>query len=162
MRLARLGAFASFAWLAACSKPAPPTIAPDSAAITSVDLTAVHLDVTLTATNPNSVDIPVHDVTCKVVVGQKYDLGTATIPNPVSLPAGKTTKLDVPMAVRWTDLSALAQLAAGAPTIPFTVDGTVNLGGDALNVSVPFHISGTVTHEQLVGAALNSLPGIAR
>jgi hypothetical protein len=59
-------------------------------------------------------------------------------------------------------MSALAQLAAAAAAIPFAVDGTVDLGGDALNVSVPFHITGTVNHEQLVGAALNSLPGIAR
>jgi LEA14-like dessication related protein len=155
--------FLASALLAAgCSKPAPPTIVPDSATMTSMDMLAVHLDVALTATNPNAVDIPVHDVTAKIVVGQKFDLGTATIPNAVTLPAGKSTKLDVPMSVKWTDMSALAQLAAGSAAIPFTVDGTVNLGGDALSVSVPFHIAGTVSHDQLVGAALNSLPAIGR
>jgi LEA14-like dessication related protein len=148
--------------LAACSKPAPPTIVPESAAVTSMDVLALHLDVTLTATNPNAVDLPVKSVTGKVVVGQKYDLGTATIPEALTLPAGKATKVDVPMSVKWTDMAALATLAAGAATIPFTVDGTVDLGGDALSVSVPFHIAGSVSHEQLVGAALNSLPNIAR
>jgi hypothetical protein len=95
-------------------------------------------------------------------VAQRYDLGTATIPKALTLPAGKATKIDVPMAVKWSDMAALAQLATGATAIPFTVDGTVDLGGDSLAVSVPFHIAGNVSHEQLVGAALNSLPNIAR
>jgi LEA14-like dessication related protein len=145
-----------------CSKPAPPTVVPDQATMTSVDMVAVHLDVTLTATNPNAIDLPVRDVTAKIVVGKKYDLGTATIANAATLPAGKATKLDVPIAVKWTDMSALAQLAATSTAIPFTVDGTVDLGGDLLAVSVPFHLDGTVSHDQLVGAALNSLPGFAR
>jgi LEA14-like dessication related protein len=147
---------------AGCSKPAPPTIVPEQATMTSLDMLAVHLDVALTATNPNAIDLPVRDVTARIVVGQKYDLGTATIPDAVTLPAGKSTKLDVPVSVKWTDMSALAQLAATSAAIPFTVDGTVDLGGDLLAVSVPFHIAGVVSHDQLVGAALNSLPGIAR
>jgi LEA14-like dessication related protein len=148
--------------LASCSKPAPPTIVPERATVTSLDMLAVHLEVALTATNPNAVDLPVRDVTAKIVVGQKYDLGTATIPNAVTLAAGKATKLDVPISVRWTDMGALAQLAATSAAIPFTIDGTVDLGGDLVAVSVPFHIDGAVSHEQLVGAALNSLPGITR
>jgi LEA14-like dessication related protein len=146
----------------ACSKPAPPTIVPEQATVTSMDMLAVHLDVMLTATNPNAIDLPVRDVTAKIVVGQNFDLGTATIPNAVTLPAGKSTKLDVPMSLKWTDMSALAQLAATRAAIPFTVDGTVDLGGDLIAVSVPFHIAGTVSHDQLVSAALNSLPGITR
>jgi LEA14-like dessication related protein len=150
------------AFVAACSKPAPPTIVPDQATVTSLDMTAVHLNLVLTATNPNSIDLPVHDVTAKIVVNQKYDLGTATLANTTTLPAGKATKMDVPIAMNWTDMSALAQLAATSSAIPFTVDGTVDLGGDLLAVSVPFHIAGTVSHDQLVSAALNSLPGIGR
>lgn len=159
MRILLLGAIAA---AFGCSKPAPPTITPERATVTSVDMFAVHLDVALTAINPNSVDLPVRDVTAKVVVDQKFDLGTATIPNGVTLPAGKATKLDVPVSVKWTDMGALAQLAAASATIPFTVDGTVDLGGALLAVSVPFHIAGTVSHDQLVGAALNSLPGITQ
>src|ERR1019366_10817323 len=101
MRIALLVAAAA---AAGCSKPAPPTIVPDLATMTSVDMLAVHLDVTLTATNPNAIDLPVRDVTAKIVVGEKYDLGTATIPDAVTLPAGKSTKLDVPVSVKWTDM----------------------------------------------------------
>lgn len=159
MRIAILVAAAA---VAGCSRPAPPTIVPEQATMTSIDMLAVHLEVALTATNPNAVDLPVRDETARIVVAQKYDLGTATVPNAVTLPAGKATKIDVPVSVRWTDMGALAQLAATSAAIPFTVDGTVNLGGDLIAVSVPFHIAGTVSHEQLVGAALNSLPGIVR
>ncbi len=161
MRVMRIAVLLA-AGVAACSKPAPPTIVPEQATVTSLDMLAVHLQVALTATNPNAVDLPVRDVTARIVVGAKFDLGTATIPNAVTLPAGKATKLDVPVSVRWTDMGALAQLAANSSAIPFTVDGTVDLGGDLIAVSVPFHIAGEVSHEQLLGAALNSLPGMTR
>lgn len=146
----------------ACSKPAPPTIAPERAVVTSFDMSAVHLEVTLMATNPNSADLPVRSVTAKVVVNQTFDLGTAIVPKAVTLPAGKATELAVPMSVKWIDLGALAQIAATSAAIPFSVDGTVDLGGDWLAVRVPFHLASTVSHDQLVGAALNSLPGIAQ
>ena len=42
--------------------------------------------------------------------------------------------------------------------MPYDVDGTVELGGDSLSVDLPFQLSGTITHEQMVQAALGSLP----
>jgi LEA14-like dessication related protein len=143
---------------AGCSKPEPPTIVPESAKVTSVDPQALHLTVTLTATNPNKVDLPVQDFTAHVVLGDKVDLGTTTVAQATSLPAGKATKVDVPLAVQWTDLTALAQLAVSPAPVPFAVDGHADLGGDLLHVAVPFTIKGSMTREQLLGAAARSLP----
>jgi len=140
-----------------CSKPVPPTIAPDSATVTAVDPQGIHLNVTLTATNTNSVDLPVQDVTAHVVLGPSLDLGTVTLPKAVNLPAGKTTKLDLPIQVQWSDMVAVAQLAANLAPVPFTVDGMVELGGPLLHVSVPFQIKGSMTHDQLVTAVSRSV-----
>jgi LEA14-like dessication related protein len=145
-----------------CSKPAPPTIAPQSATVTSVDLQSIHLDVALSATNPNSVDLNVRDVTAHVVLDKKIDLGTVTMPDAVTLPAGKSTTIKTPLVLKWTDLGAMAQLASRNATVPFTVDGTVELGGDLLSVTVPFQLNGTVSPQQLAGTALKSLPGLPR
>jgi LEA14-like dessication related protein len=144
---------------AACSKPSPPTIAPERATVTSIDAQALHLDVTLTATNPNAVDLPVQDLTAHVVVAQ-LDLGSVTLPKAVTLNAGKATTLDVPISVPWTNLAAVAGVAAMPGDIPFTVDGNVDLGGALLHVGVPFRLTGKMSHDQLAGAALRSLPGL--
>jgi hypothetical protein len=41
--------------------------------------------------------------------------------------------------------------------VPYSVDGKLALGG-SLSVGVPFHLEGTIPHDQIVRAALNSLP----
>ncbi len=144
----------------ACSKPQPPTIAPERATVTAVDAQAIHLDVTLTATNPNAVDLAVRDVTAHVVVAEKVDLGSMTLTQAYTLPAGKATSIGAPLTLPWSGVAALAQLTGA--TIPFTIDGTVELGGDLLHVTVPYHITGSMTRQQLLGATLNSLvPGLA-
>ncbi len=156
----RLLSFAAALTVVACTKPQPPTIAPERATVTAVDAQAIHLDLTVTATNPNAVDLTVRDVTAHVVVAQKVDLGSMTLPQAYTLPAGKATSMDAPLTVPWGDVGALAQLA-GAASVPFTVDGTVELGGALLHVTVPYHIAGTMTRQQLLGATMRSLvPGL--
>ena len=44
--------------------------------------------------------------------------------------------------------------------MPYTVDGTATVGGERLNVDVPFKLSGTMTPEQLQGALMKSLQGL--
>jgi LEA14-like dessication related protein len=144
-----------------CSKPQPPTVNPERVTVTGADAQSVQLDVTLSATNPNSVDLTVHDVTAHVVIGGKVDLGATTVAKEYTLPAGKPTTIDAAMSVPWGDISALAQLGT-APTVPFTVDGTVELGGDLLHVTVPYHLTGSIAQKQLVAATLKALvPGLA-
>jgi hypothetical protein len=144
--------------LAACSKPAPPTITPESASVTQVGTQGLELRLGLSATNPNSVDLSAREISAHVVVDKKYDLGTVTLPNAVTLPAGKATKLDVPVAVKWTDLGALVQLAATQAAVPFSIDGALTMGGDLVSVRVPFRLEGSVPHEQIVNATLHSIP----
>lgn len=143
-----------------CSKPAPPTITPERASITAVTAQGIDLHVELNAMNPNAVDLSAREVTAHIVVDKKYDMGSVTMPQAVTLAAGKATKLDVPVSTKWADLGSLVGLAASAGAVPYTVDGTVSLGGDLLNISVPFHLDGTVTHDQIVAATKNSLPAL--
>jgi LEA14-like dessication related protein len=145
----------------ACSKPQPPTINPEHVVVTGADAQSVQLDVTLTATNPNSVDLTVQDVTAHVVLAGKVDLGATTVAKEYTLPAGKPTTIDALVSVPWGDVSAIAQLAS-TPTVPFTVDGTVELGGSLLHVTVPYHLTGSIAQKQLVAASLKALlPGLA-
>jgi LEA14-like dessication related protein len=143
---------------AGCSKPAPPTLVPEKVVVTRVDLTGIALDIVVDATNPNSVDLTASGMSSHLVVQKTHDVGTVTVPKAMTLPAGKTTKLDVPVALSWSDLGLLAQLAATTGSVPYTVEGKLEMGGELLHVGVPFHLEGAITHEQLAGAVLNSLP----
>jgi hypothetical protein len=143
---------------AACSKPAPPTLVPERVAATRVDMTGITLDIVIAATNTNSIDLSASSVSSHLVVDKTHDVGTVTVPKAITLPAGKTTKVQVPVSLRWSDVPLLAQLGASTGAVPYTVDGTLEMGGDLLHVGVPFHLEGAITHEQIAGAVMNSLP----
>jgi hypothetical protein len=144
---------------AACSKPSPPTLAPEKVSVDRVDMTGLALDISMSATNPNAVDLAASAISSHVVVDSTHDVGTVTLPKAIALPAGKTTRLDVPLALTWSDLGTLAQLALRTGAVPYSVDGTLEMGGTLLHVGVPFHFDGTITHAQIIGAVMNSVPG---
>jgi hypothetical protein len=53
-----------------------------------------------------------------------------------------------------------APYAGGGEPQHYDVDGSVSLGGDLMHADVPFHLSGALTHDDLVRTTLNSLPRI--
>jgi hypothetical protein len=143
-----------------CSKPAPPTLVPVSATVTQLTPEGLGLSLALNATNPNGSDLAAQGVSAHVVLSRSIDLGTVESSQAIALPAGKTTLIAVPLAVKWTSLAPIAALAQASGDVPYAVDGTVRLGGPLLDVGVPFHLDGTVTHAQLVSATLRSIPGL--
>jgi hypothetical protein len=150
--LAVLGAIA-----AACSRPLPPTLTPERIAVTRIDTAGIALDVAMAVTNPNSVDLIADEVTGHLVLEGGQDLGSVMVQKSVALPASRTTEVEVPLALKWTDMGALAQLAARAGAVPYSVDGTVEVGG-ALHVAVPFRLTGVITRDQVLAAAMQSFP----
>lgn len=146
--------------LVACSKPQPPQLVPKSAKVTNVDLAGMDVRVTFDAWNPNGYDLSVRRVTAHVVLDGKFDLGTVTADQPISLPAGKRVLIEVPLQVRWNGAASLGALGTVKRAVPYSVDGTANVGGERLNLDVPFTIHGEVTQQQLVNAALKSIPNI--
>jgi LEA14-like dessication related protein len=149
------------AFLAAgCSKPEPPTLEPKEARVTAVGPAGVDLLLRMEATNPNRITLSAQSVTGKAKLDGKWDLGTVTISKPVVLPPNVPTMIDVPMTLPWTDMKALGTLATATAPVPYVVEGTITVGGERLNVNLPFTISGTITREQIIGAALKGLPAI--
>ncbi|WP_437679199.1 LEA type 2 family protein [Sorangium sp. So ce131] len=146
--------------LAACSRPEPPTLRPELAAVTAITARGIDLRVQLQVYNPNGVDLSTRSLKANVLLDGKYDVGTVTVPAPLKLASKQWTRLDVPLSVKWQDLTSIAALTAQRQGVPYQVDGTVAIGGETLNVDVPFRLAGTITHEQLVQAVQSSLPGL--
>jgi LEA14-like dessication related protein len=144
----------------ACSKPQPPQLTPKSAQITAVDLTGFDLRVKMDAFNPNGIELSVRSVVAHVVVDGTQDLGTVTSSQPFVLPANAHTLVDVPLNVKWKGIGSVAAIAQSKRPVPYTVDGTATIGGEHLNVDIPFKLQGTMTAEQLQQATMKSLQGI--
>jgi len=160
VKLARFLAVALLAgcYLAACSRPKPPTITPEKGEITSVGPDGVHLTLYLAVENPNRFDLAAHSVTGSVVLDGKYNVGTVAVSQPFALPSAQVTRLSVPTTLALRDVPTVVGLALSNRDLTYDVNGTVSVGSDKLNVDLPFHLSGQLTHEQLLRATMNSLP----
>jgi LEA14-like dessication related protein len=146
--------------LVACAKPEPPRLTPVSAKITAISAQGVDVDLDLEAENPNGIDLTGREVKATITLDGRVVLGTATVTNRINLPAHKKTMIAVPVSSHWRDLSQGLELVTMGKDIPYKVDGTVEIGGDSLNITVPFHVTGILTRAQLMAASLNSLAKI--
>lgn len=142
-----------------CSKPEPPQITVKDAKVTDVSLAGITVAVDAEAYNPNAVPLTIQSFSGSAKLDGKYDLGAVTVTTPTSLPAGARTPITVPMAMPWQGVSTMATLAMGSGAIPYTVTGTVKVGGERLAIDLPFQVQGTLTREQIAQSAIRSVPG---
>jgi LEA14-like dessication related protein len=160
-RASLLGTLALLAGCArGCSKPVAPVLTPHRAAVTGIGLAGIDMSVELGVENPNRIDLSARSVTAHVVLEDQVDLGTVTVSRPLTIPAGQATELSVPVSVKWQDVATLTALALSNRDIRYDVDGAVNVGGETLNVNVPYRLSGTITHADLINATMRSLPAL--
>jgi LEA14-like dessication related protein len=145
-----------------CSKPQPPTVTPIQASLTRIDAKGVELRVELAVANPNSVDLSATDINSHIALNKTQDLGTVQLPTSVTLPAGQTAKVVAPVSINWANVGTLALLASSGNPVPYSVDGTLDLGGALLHVGVPFHMEGSISRDHLVDAVLHSVPALPR
>jgi LEA14-like dessication related protein len=143
----------------ACSKPTPPTLTPIRAVVTEVSPAGLGIELTLQAKNPNSIDLTAGGVKAHAVLDKHIEVGVASVDQRVTLAANQTTELNVALSIPWADVVSLLALNVDPrPSVPYFVEGTLTLGGDLLAVEVPFGLEGSVSHDQIVRATLNSLP----
>lgn len=143
-----------------CAKPKAPTVVPKESRVTAIGPAGIDVVVKVEATNPNTFTISTRSVTAKAKLDGRWDMGTVTIPHVLVLPPSTPTTFDMPMHLNWTDVQALGSLAMTPKPVPYVIEGTVNVGGESLNVDVPFTVSGTITREQIVQTAMKGLPKI--
>ena len=146
--------------VAACSPPEPPTFKPISGRVTAITADGLDIEAKVEAYNPNDFDIPVESCTATVTLDHKYNVGTVTMPRPVTLPAQKKKLVDLPISLKWNDVASLAPLALVNRDIPWDADVKVKVDAKATDVVLPFKVSGVVTHQQIVTAVGRSLPRI--
>ena len=146
--------------IAGCQKPEPPRLTPKEARVVALSPQGLDVLVKVEALNPNRMTLSAQAVTGKAKIDGKYELASVTITRPITLPPSTPTMIDVPMTLAWVDPRAVASLAATAKEVPYVFEGTVRVGGERLNVDLPFSMTGTISREQILAAALKGLPAL--
>ena len=141
--------------LAGCSKPAPPTLTPRSAQVSAVKPDGIQLALVLSAHNPNGFPIVASAVSGTVELQDGRPLGTTSSAEAFTIPAGGDQDLKATLDVRFNSLAVLAPYALAAKPVLYRVRGSARIGGESLNVEVPFTIDGQLTPEQVVAAGLH-------
>lgn len=143
--------------LTGCPKPKPPTLVPKAVQVLGVDPQGITVEMTVEMTNPNGFALSVQSVKARVLMADGSDLGEVNVVQAITLPPSTPTLVKVPMTVRWSGVNMLGMQALSGKDLPFTVKGTVGVGGEKFFVDVPYSVAGVVTQEQLKRAAINSL-----
>ena len=143
--------------LGACAKPKPPTLRPLSARVVAVTPSEIRLAVELEVTNPNGFPLMARSVDGTLTVGGGEELGRSHTDLASSIPAGATANVTSEVAVGFRNLGALAPFVLSPLPVPYELRGNATLGGEKLNVSIPFTLNGELTRAQLIGMGLNQL-----
>lgn len=149
-----LPALVALALAGGCSKPKPPTLTPRSIQVAAIKPESVQLALVLAAHNPNSFPIVVNTVSGSVELQDGTALGTAQSTAAFTIPGQGDQELSATLDVRFSSLSALTPYALAAKSVPYRLRGSARIGGDDLNVEVPFTIDGQLTPEQVIAAGL--------
>ena len=158
--LLALGASAAIASIA-CSRAEPPKITPEGVKTVRISAAGAEIESTLDAANPNDETLTASSVETTITIGDRADLARVTMTRPLELPAKQRIRVDVPIAVTWTDPAGLAALAATNADVPYHVDGTVEFRGKTARVTAPFKVEGRMTHADLVKATTGAPAGSA-
>lgn len=138
--------------------PGPPTLKAESAKATKVSAKGLEIEVTIDVHNPNVIALVARKVKARVKLDNEIDLGEVVVDSKMTFPAKKHTTLVVPITLEWGDLPKVLSLAQKKETIPFHLDGTAEIGVDEFNFDVPFESDGSISRQQIIDGAKESIP----
>jgi LEA14-like dessication related protein len=150
----------SLALLLGCSKPKPVEVTPRSVQVVALQPQGLELEVVLDVRNPNGFAITAHDVSGTIQLQNGVELGRGKAPAAVTVLAEQTAAVPTRLSMAWTNLAALAPYALSPQPVPYRIVGKARVGGERLNVELPFDISGTLTREQVLQASLRGAAGL--
>ena len=152
-----LGALAAFA--VGCARPENPRITPRSADVTGATSAGLGLRVHCVVRNPNSFDVTVQRVSVRLTLAGR-DLGVTQTQSALRLPSNVDVPMDIDVRAPWGDLPGIVAVTVFNENVPYRLDGTARVGGERLNVDVPFTLESTLPRRVLLGAASSAAPGL--
>ncbi len=156
----RPGLFTAFGvalLVTACAKPEPPTLTLRAMRVNAVSPAGITLGLELEVKNPNGFPLLARNVDGRLEVAGGAALGQAHAALSSPIPAKSTSVVTSTLEVPVTNLPALVPLALTTGRVQYTFHGTAELGGERLNVKLPFETRGEITQAALLQAGLRGL-----
>jgi LEA14-like dessication related protein len=144
----------SLALLAGCARPKPVEVKPRSVQVAAIQPQGLELLVVLDVHNPNGFAITARDVSGTLQLENGVELGRGSASAAVTVLAEQTAAVPTRLSMAWTNLAGLAPYALSPRALPYHIVGKARIGGESLNVELPFDISGTFTREQVLAASM--------
>jgi LEA14-like dessication related protein len=140
-----------------CNRTQPPTLSPRSIQVVTVTPTGVTLGLELDVYNPNSFPLVARSVDGTLEFAGRAAVAQAHTELGASLPAKASSIVSSTVNVGFPSLAALVPFAMSGQPLPYTFRGTAQIGGEHLNVSLPFTTQGSLTRAQLLQAGVQGL-----
>jgi hypothetical protein len=119
--------------------PDPPDVTAEKASLRRISPKGIDLNI----------DLEARAVTAKVILDGQHDLGNVEIPQEIDLPSKQQIRLNVPVVVDWNDATVIAGLVALKRNIPYTINGSVNIGVELVKFDVTFDVADVITEQQM-------------
>lgn len=140
-------------WASACS-PTMPTVTPQVARVLWVSPAGLRLAIEVDVHNPNSFPLFADTIEGVIEVGQGSTLGYGQAFPRGTIPAEGASRIVTQVDVQWMNMGALTPFLMSPAPIPYVFKGKARVGGDGVNLSVPFEVNGQLTRAELIGAGL--------
>lgn len=130
---------------------------PVAARVAAIDAKGIGLSLELDVTNPNSFPLVTQTVQGTLSIGKDVELGKAEAAPKTSIPAKGSARVTSRLYVAFENVAAFAPFALSNKPVPYSFRGVAKMGGEKLNVDVPFSVAGELTREQVVQIGLRGL-----
>jgi LEA14-like dessication related protein len=155
-RISSVAASLAVAALGGCARPQPPSVVPHVVRFSAVSPGGLDFEVQLQVHNPNSFPLAAEAVSGTLYSARDQKLGQGTSHPREAIPADSSRLVASQIHIGWENLMVVAPLLA-AERIPYEFRGDVTLGGESINVTLPFTLSGELTRTQLLEAGWRGL-----
>ncbi len=143
----------ALSWALGCS-PKMPTVTPQVARVLWVSPAGIRLAIEVDVHNPNSFPLIADAIEGVIEVGPGSTLGYGTAYPRGTIPAEGASRVVTQVDVQWTNMGALTPFLMSPAPIPYVFKGKARVGGDGVNLAVPFEVNGQLTRAELIGAGL--------
>lgn len=149
MRALALAALVGFVAGCAQLRLEPPTTALVAVQVTGIGLEGGSLRLHLDVHNPNAYELR----TTRIAVGvelESTNFGNVELTEPVRLPAGQTTRVDVPLNFRWSGVGAGARALLSRGAVRYALDGRLFADTPLGTREIPVRANGETSVRDLV------------
>lgn len=143
-----------FVVLACSCAPKTPTLVPQVARVLWVGPGGLRLAIEVDVHNPNSFPLVANSIEGVVELGSGATLGQGLAYPRGTIPAEGVSRVTTQVDIQWQNLGAFAPFMMSAGPVPYVFKGRALIGGDDLNVAVPFQVNGQLTRAEIIAAGI--------